>query len=179
MGIAKKIDSRNYTAEYNRLLNDPGITFDEKSSKITVDASKLSNKAIGQAISRLTGVHSLAIPDKIDRTTYDALMTLKQDPARESYLKSIRPRLSKESYDAAVSRLDDVIAHVEKLKPEQIIDENGWTNVQEAPHATGKVSVIKDNGQQKLLGGEIASDVNEVFCPSYFARDGIDKKLEV
>ena len=177
VGIAKKIDSRNYTAEYNRLLNDPGITFDEKSSKITVDASKLNNKAIGQAISRLTGVHSLAIPDKIDRSTYNSLMALKQDPARKEYLDSIRPRLSKESYDAAVSRLDDVIAHAEKLKPEQIIDENGWTNVQEAPHATGKVSVIKDNGQQKLLGGEIASDVNEVFCPSYFARDHISKQF--
>ena len=52
-----------------------------------------------------------------------------------------------------------------------------WTNVQEAPLTTGKVSVIKDNGQQKLLGGEIAKDVNEAFCPSYFARDHISKQF--
>ena len=174
--LASRIDSRNVKVEYQRLLNDSGITTD-KDGNITVDASKLSNKAIGQAISRLTGVHSLAIPDKIDRSTYNSLMALRQDPARKEYLDSIRPRLSKESYDAAVSRLDDVIAHAEKLKPEQIIDENGWTNVQEAPLATGKVSVIKDNGQQKLLGGEIAKDVNEAFCSSYFARDGISKQF--
>ena len=174
--LASRIDSRNVKVEYQRLLNDSGITAD-KDGNITVDASKLSNKAIGQAISRLTGVHSLAIPDKIDRSTYNSLMALKQDPARKEYLDSIRPRLSKESYDAAVSRLADVIAHAEKLKPEQIIEENGWTNVQEAPLASGNVPVVKDNGQQKLLGGEIAKDVNKAFCPSYFARDYIDKQF--
>jgi len=37
------------------------------------------------------------------------------------------------------------------------------------------VPVTKENGEKKLLGGEIAKDVNENFCPSYFAREYIDK----
>jgi len=173
--IAEKIDSRNVKTEYNRLLADPGITV-HNDGRITVDAAKLGNKAIGHAIANLSGVHSLAIPDKIDRATYDALMALKQDPARTEYLKSIRPRLSEASYNAAVSRLDDVIAHAEKLGNEhKIVEEDGWINVQETPIETGKISVIRQNGNEKHLGGEIANDVNELFCPSYFARDNIGK----
>ena len=41
--------------------------------------------------------------------------------------------------------------------------------------AAGKVTVQKQNGDIKHIGGEIARDVNEFFCPSYFARDKIDK----
>lgn len=176
-GIAKNIDSRNGDVEYQRLLNDPGVTTG-KNGNITVDASKLANKAIGYAIAKLTGVHSLAVPDKIDSATYKSLMALKQDPARKAYLESIRPRLSKENYDAAVSRLDDVIAHAEKLAEEhKVIEENGWSNVQEPPLASGKVPVLKANGDQKFLGDEISNKVNEIICPSYFAREYIDKRF--
>ena len=173
--LAKTIDSRNVDAELANLLKDPGITTD-KDGRITVDASKLANKAIGQKIYELVGVHSLAIPDKIDRTTYDSLMALKQDPARKAYLDSIQPRLSKASYNAAISRLDDVIAHAEKLGREgKIVEENGWAEVQELPLATGKVSVHKLNGDEKQLGGDTAKRVNSLYCPSYFAREKIDK----
>ena len=173
--LAKTINSRNVDAELANLLKDPGITIG-KDGLITVDASKLANKAIAQKIYELTGVHSLVIPDKIDRTTYDSLMALKQDPARKNYLDSIRPRLSEASYNAAVSRLDDVIAHAEKLGREsKIVEENGWTDVYEQPLATDKVSVRKQNGDEKQLGGEIAMRVNDLFCPSYFAREKIDK----
>ena len=57
----------------------------------------------------------------------------------------------------------------------KIVDEHGWSKVQEQPIATGKVSVRKQNGDEKLLGGDIARDVNKLFCPSYFARDKIDR----
>ena len=173
--IAEKIDSRNVEPEYKRLLKDPGITVDIN-GKVTVDASKLANKAIGHALFNLVGTQSLAIPDKIDRKTYNALIALKQGPARDEYLKSIRPRLSEASYNAAISRLDDTIAHAEKLSEEgKVIEENGWLEVHETPLSTSKISVQKQNGQSKNLGGEIASDANKVFCPSYFARDKIDK----
>ena len=176
-GIAKNIDSHNVDVEYQRLLKDPGVTTDENGN-ITVDASKLTNKAIGYAISQLTGVQSLAVPDKIDSATYKSLMALKQDPARKAYLDSIRPRLSKENYDAAVSRLDDVIAHAEKLADEhKVIEENGWSNVHEPPLASGKVPVFKANGDQKFIGDEISRKVNDLFCPSFFTREYIDKRL--
>ena len=173
--LAKSIDSRNVNAELENLLKDPGITID-KDGLITVDASKLANKAIAECIFELAGTQSLAIPDKIDRKTYDSLMSLKQDPARKAYLDSIRPRLSEASYNAAVSRLDDVIAHAEKLGNEgKIVEENGWTQVQEQPLATGKLPVRKLNGSEKQLGGFIATKTNSLCCPSYFAREKIDK----
>ena len=174
--LAREIDSRNADAVYDRLLNDPGITVDAQ-GKVTVDASKLAEKTIGAHLSSLVGTHSLAIPDKIDRATYDSLMALKHGQARrKEYLDSIRPRLSPASYAAAESRLDDVIAHAEELgRQGKIVEAGGWANVQEQPLATGKVEVYKQNGAAKRLGGEIAQDVNELFCPSYFARDKIDK----
>ena len=173
--LANDIDSRNADAVYNRLLHDQGVTIDAE-GKITVDASKLADKTIGTCLARLVGAQSLAIPDKIDRATYDSLMALKQDPARKAYLDSIRPRLSPASYAAAESRLDDVIAHAEELgRQGKIVEAGGWANVQEQPLATGKVTVHKQNGDAKRLGGEVAQGVNELFCPSYFARDKIDK----
>ena len=174
--LARDIDSRNVDAVYNRLLKDPGITTDEQGT-VTVDASKLADKTIGSCLANLVGAQSLAIPDKIDRETYDSLIALKQDPARrKEYLDSIRPRLSPASYAAAESRLDDVIAHAEELgRQGKIVEAGGWANVQEQPLATGKVTVHKQNGDIKHIGGEIARDVNEFFCPSYFARDKIDK----
>ena len=51
--------------------------------------------------------------------------------------------------------------------------------MQEQPLATGKVTVKKQNGDIKHIGGEIARDVNEFFCPSYFARDKIDKLFPI
>ena len=174
--LARDIDSSNANAVYNRLLKDPGITVDATNGTVTVDASKLADKTIGSCLARLVGTHSLAIPDKIDSETYDSLMELKHDPARKEYLDSIRPRLSPASYAAAKSRLDDVIAHAEELgRQGKIVKPDGWANVQEEPLATGKVEVKKQNGAIKRLGGQTARDVNEFFCPSYFARDGLAK----
>ena len=37
------------------------------------------------------------------------------------------------------------------------------------------MTVQKRNGQNKQIGGDIASAVNELTCPSYFARDKLSK----
>lgn len=92
----------------------PGITVGEK-GLITIDTTKIANKAMVKAFADITGMQTLAIPDKIDRETYQTLVDLKEGPKREAYLASIKPRLSKASYKAAVQRLDDVIAHAEAL----------------------------------------------------------------
>ena len=103
-------------------------------------------------------------------------MALKADPARKAYLDSIKPRLSEASYNAAVSRLDDVIAHAEELGQKGgIVEENGWADVQERPLANGKVSVRKLSGAEKQLGSDVSKEVNKLYCPSYFAREKIDK----
>ena len=178
--IARSIDSRHVEQELSRLLSDPGITVGDNGN-ITIDASKIKNKAIGFAVAKLLGTQSLAVPDKIDRETYNSLIALKSDPARKNYLDSIRTRLSKANFDATVSRLDDVIAHAERLARENKIIENepdGWLQAEEEPLATGKIPVEKQNGQVKNLGGMTASKANQAFCPSYYARDGFDKLFQ-
>ena len=174
-GLAKEIDSRNYKSVLEDLLKDPGITTDGK-GRYAVDASKIENKAIASALSRVTGLQPLAMPDKIDRETYDALMALKAGPKRDEYLDSIRPRLSEASFNAAVSRLDDVIDRAEKLGGEgRVIEKEGWLDEPVETLRTGDISVKKPNGAVKKLGGRIANDANEYLCTSIFVRDGLDK----
>ena len=173
--LAQKIDSRNAKAEYERLLKDPGITVGEK-GLITIDTTKIANKAMVKAFADITGMQTLAIPDKIDRETYQTLVDLKEGPNRDAYLASIKPRLSEASYNAAVQRLDDVIAHAEALASKGgIVEPDGWANVETAPMSAGKVNVTSLAGREVRLGGAIANQTNERFCPSFFARDGIDK----
>ncbi len=174
-GIAKKIDSRNHKNVLEDLLKDPGITSDGN-GRYTVDVSKIENKAIASAICHTTGLQPIAVPDKIDRETYDALIALKAGPKRDEYLDSIRPRLSEASFNAAVSRLDDVIARAEKLGGEgKIIEKEGWLDEPVEKLQTGDISVKRQNGGVKKLGGQIAKDVNAFLCTSIFVRDGLDK----
>ena len=168
---AKEIDSRHIDQEYDHLLADPGISADEDGG-LTIDASKIQNKAVIYALRGVTGVKTLAVPDKIDRETYNALMELKEGPKRDAYLDSIRPRLSEANYNSAVSRLDDVIAHAEQLKDKgKVIEGAGWQDVQEVPVQTGKVPIQKWDGKVKNVGGDIQNYVHLLTCPSYFARD--------
>ena len=172
---AKEIDSRHIDQEYEHLLADPGISVDEDGG-LTVDASKIQNKAVIYALRGVTGVKTLAVPDKIDRETYNALMELKEGPKRDAYLDSIRPRLSEANYNSAVSRLDDVIVHAEQLKDKgKVIEGAGWQDVQEEPVQTGEVPIQKWNGKVKNVGGDIANYVHLLTCPSYFARDELAK----
>ena len=174
-GLAKDIDSRNYKSVLEDLLKDPGITTDGK-GRYAVDASKIENRAIASALCNVTGLQPLALPDKIDRETYDALIALKSGPKRDEYLDSIRPRLSEASFNAAVSRLDDVIAKAEKLGGDgKVIEKEGWLDEPDETLKTGDVSVKKHNGGVKKLGGQIANEANAFNCTSIYVRDGLNK----
>ena len=145
-GIAKQIDSRNYKSVLEDLLKDPGITTDGK-GRYAVDASKIENRAIASALCNVTGLQPLALPDKIDRETYDALMALKSGPTR-----------------------------AEKLGGEgRVIEKEGWLDEPVETLRTGDISVKKQNGAVKKLGGRIANDANEFLCTSIFVRDGLNK----
>ena len=173
--LAKEIDSRHIEEECEHLLTDPCFSADENGC-LTVDASKIKNKAIIYVIRDVTGVKTVAVPDKIDSETYNALMELKEGLKRNAYLDSIRPRLSEGSYNAAVSRLDDVIAYAERLKDkDKVIEGAGWQDVQEEPVQTGKVPIQKWDGRVKNVGGDIENYVHFLTCPSYFARDQFPK----
>ena len=80
--VAKEIDSGHIDDECAHLLADPGITAD-KDGGLTIDASKIQNKAIVHALKGVTGLKTLVVPDKIDSETYNALMELKAGPKRE------------------------------------------------------------------------------------------------
>ncbi len=161
----------------DRLLKDPGITIRDDGN-ITIDASKVKDKTLIYALTQAQGVQTTAIPDKIDRQTYDAFMALKSGPKREEYLASIRPRLSEESYKAAVSRLDDVIAHAERLQAEGKVIENepnGWLDVTEPPFENPDVTVENSLGESISLGRKNSFIANNTVCPSFFSRDYLDK----
>ena len=173
--LAKQIDSRNHKNVLEDLLKDPGIKTDGN-GRYTVDISKIENKAIASVLCRVTGLQPLALPDKIDRETYDALIAMRSGPKRDEYLNSIRPRLSEASFNAAVSRLDDVIAKAEKLGGEgKVIEKEGWLDEPDETLRTGDISVKKHNGGVKKLGGKIANEANAFNCTSIFVRDGLNK----
>ena len=86
------------------------------------------------------------------------------------------PRLSDGCYRAAVSCLDDVIAHAEALKRKgKVVEGDGWLDRAERPLGTGDIAVRKQNGGTKSFGGTIAQNINILRCPSYFARDLFDR----
>ena len=173
--IAREIDPANRQALAARLLQDPGIVRNPNGT-LTVDATRLADKTLTLALTRVTGAQTLAIPDKIDRETFDALVALKEGPRRQAYLDSIRPRLSEASYNAAVSRLDDVIAQAERLRAEnKVVETDAWADVQETPLASGKLTARKLDNTEKRIGGDIAKEAHRAYCPSIYARDGFEK----
>lgn len=117
------------------LLPDPGVTV--KDEEIIVDATKFESPELHYCLNKSIGLHDCALPGVIDQELYDKLMALKGGEAREAHLEQLRSRLSDEALDAAVKRLDDAIAHAEKL------------------HSEGKVLTTEDFGkrdvQKKIL----------------------------
>ena len=73
-------------------------------------------------------------------------------------------------------RLDDLIARAEALQREgRVIEGDGWLDLDEQPFQTGDITVRKQNGRTKRIGGQVAMNVHLLDCPSYFARDYFDK----
>lgn len=167
----------NPQAFVDKMLADPGITVG-RDGNVTIDASKIQNKALGAILRQTVGAQAVAIPDKIDRETYESFMALKSGPKRQEYLDSIRSRLSEKSYQAAVSRLDDVIAHAERLAAEGKIVENepnGWPNVTEPVFDVSPITVEDPQGNQVPIGNRNSAFANCTLSPSFFTRDYLDK----
>ena len=58
-----------------------------------------------------------------------------------------------------------------------LIDEElgAWLDRAEQPLGTGDITVRKQDGGTKRLGGTIALNIHILSCPSYFARDLFDR----
>jgi len=120
------------------------------------------------------------VPDKIDRDFYNHLMELKNNAAkRKEYLDSIRPRIGTENLAAAEARLNDVIAHADRLAEEhKIVEVDKWGNETTPPRNSSYVQIEVQGGRHKSLNRQSSFDVNNITCPSYFARDGLDKLFD-
>ena len=167
---------RNAENEANRLLvDDPSIT--RQGDNITINALKVTNKAVLAALKETTGVQSASAPDKIDRDFYDHLMTLKNDPAaRRAYLDSIRPRIGEDNLAAAEARLDDAIAHADRLAEQgKIVESDAWADEATPRRGSGRVQITVPGGRTKTLSRQASYDVHTITSPSYFARDKIDR----
>ena len=66
--LAQQIDLRHAKEVRARMLKDPGLS-DNGAGGLDVDASKICDKIIIQALKETTGIQGLALPDKIDRET--------------------------------------------------------------------------------------------------------------
>ena len=68
------------------------------------------------------------------------------------------------------------LARAEALQREgKIVEGDGWLAINERPLQTGDISVRKQNGRVKRIGGQVAMNVHLLDCPSYFTRDYFDK----
>ena len=176
VNVLRNAGVRNPDVEARRLLQeDPSIT--RQGDNITVNALKVTSKAILSALKETTGVQSIAVPDKIDRELYNRLMELKNNPAaRKAYLDSLRPRMDEGNVAAAEARLNDAIVHAERLAREnKVVEKDAWANETTPRRDSGSVSIELPDGRHKSLSRQASFDVNNMTCPSYFARDKIDR----
>lgn len=174
--VLRSAGVRNPADEAKRLLReDPSIT--RQGKNITVNALKVTSKAILSALAETTGAKSVAVPDKIDRDLYNRLMELKNNPAaRKAYLDAIRPRMSEENVAAAEARLDDAIIHAERLAREnKVVKGEAWGDETTPRRNSSYIQIELQDGRHKTLSRQASFDVNNITCPSYFARDGLDK----
>ena len=81
---------------------------------------------------------------------------------------------------AAEARLDDAIAHAEKLAqdPKNIVDGESWGDESTPRRNSGDIKIDIPGGKQKSLSRQAAFDVNDMTCQSYFARDKLDRLFE-
>ena len=177
--VLRNAGVRNPDNEARRLLReDPSIT--QQGNNITVNALKVTSKAIISALAETTGVKSIAVPDKIDRDFYNHLIELKNNPAaRKAYLDSLRPRMDEGNVAAAEARLNDVIVHAERLAREnKVVEGDAWGNETTPRRNSSNVWIELPDGRHKNLSRQSSFDVNNLTCPSYFARDKIDRLFE-
>ena len=94
-------------------------------------------------------------------------------------MKNMRMRMGEDNVIAAEARLNDVIAHAERLEREnKVVDGDKWGDETTPRRNSGSVKIDNPGGRQKSLSRQNALDVNNMTCQSYFARDKIDRLFE-
>lgn len=167
----------------NALLGDPSITR-HSDGTMTIDLSKAQHPAIAEmACNGALGGHTMSVPDAIDRELFDRLIALKSGAERNAHLAELQSRLGfgTPQFKAAVARLDEAIAHAEKLQREgKVYDETQWetrevqkkvaaldSRLMQLPPVAG--ATPKPAFQRNFLG-----NYNYTMASCLFARDFIN-----
>ena len=109
-------------------------------------------------------MHGATLPDFIDAELYEQLMSMKAGEKRDAYFADLSGRLSKKAVESARSRLDEAIAHAEKLFNERRV--------------VAKDDFEKKDVQQSLLSREVNADnpVKPVGSFQLQRKEGVEVK---
>ena len=187
LAVCKELHpSGNGQTEFdNRCKNDPSIVRNPDGT-VTVDVTKAQSPEIAMALLKVLGAQSFSLPEVIDRETYDHLMALDADPARkQAFLDSLAARIPQAAIEATKARLDEAIAHAKKLKEEdRVYSTEDW----ESHERLGQLERMQSTVELPTVQGpKIPKDDDDSrhvadylfrMCPSYYARDYFDVRLE-
>ena len=115
--VVDKCPKRLQAAVRARIEGDPGVTRNPDGT-ITLDTSKFQAGELFYAAKTTIGMHGCTLPDFIDEDLYAQLLDLKAGEKREALLADLARRLPAAALDSARKRLDEAIAHAEKLAGE-------------------------------------------------------------
>ena len=158
-----------------------------RDGSIEIDLSKTTNPAFAEIVCHWAlGGQTFTVPDAIDRELYDRLVALKSGSQRRAHLAELKSRLGPEQYKAAVSRLDEAIAHAEKLQREgKVYDAAQWETqeVQRSVAALGtmlkELPPVAGARPNAAYEKKFLKDYNYTMAPTVFGRDllrGIRRK---
>ena len=116
--VVDKCPKRLQAAVRARIKGDPGVTRNPDGT-ITLDTSKFQAGELFYAAKATIGMHGCTLPDFIDEDLYAQLLELKAGDKRDALLSDLARRgLPAAALDSARKRLDEAIAHAEKLAGE-------------------------------------------------------------
>ena len=96
---------------------------------VTVNAAELDNPEIADCLHTMLGVHSLSMPDYIDKELYDKLMEMNDNPdLRNAFLDELAGHLPEAAREAAEKRLMEAIGHAAYLGTlkDHVLAQDDW-----------------------------------------------------
>ena len=113
-------------AQAKRINDDPGVSW-EPDGSIVVNAALVKLPEIHACLQMSLGLQTDFLPTVMDEDLYAHLMEMKSGNARDTYIADLRARLPEAAVEAAVRRLDDVIAYADALKTKgRILSVDQW-----------------------------------------------------
>ena len=136
-----------------RIESDPGVTRHPDGS-ITFDTTKFQSGELFYVAQATVGMHGCTLPDFIDEDLYAQLLDLKAGEKRDALLADLARRLPPAALDAARNRLDEAIAHAEKLAGEGKVIRNADFSRQDVQRNILHRELVTSPNPIKPVGGK-------------------------